>query len=64
MTTPDQLNDEMRHCQYKLDPCHCGSRALLRYEPGCTYILCMREYKVKLSGPDWCPRELLEQWND
>jgi len=58
-----ELYEELEKASHSLERCDCGSRAVLRYEPGCTTIACIREREVKMSGPDWCPSQLAREWN-
>ena len=42
--------------------CKCGSRAVMRYDPGCTFIHCIDEGMTKAALPDWQPDELARRW--
>ena len=46
-----------------LSRCKCGSKAVLHYVPGCTYIHCILERKTKMALPDSQPLELARVWN-
>ena len=47
-----------------LNRCKCGSRAVMVYHPGCTYIHCIKESKTVFALPSWCPTELAREWNE
>jgi hypothetical protein len=44
--------------------CKCGSKAIMRYDPGCTYIVCIAERETKLAISEWNPKKLAEKWNN
>jgi hypothetical protein len=61
--TAIELNEEMTNAALSARRCRCGSKMLVRYEPGITYILCIKENKPKMAVPDWDPTGLVEKWN-
>jgi hypothetical protein len=42
--------------------CRCGSRAVMRYEPGATYVHCIAEGITKAALPDWQPEKMADEW--
>lgn len=62
MTAAD-LHQQITQASMSLNRCACGSKAVMHYEPGCTYIRCLAERETKLSLPDWQPNELATLWN-
>lgn len=63
MTATDLI--EIWDCQkVGLRRCGCGSAVVLRYEPGCTSVYCLRERKDVFGLPDWSPVEVHKSWND
>jgi len=61
--TPQELADQLTNASIRLKRCQCGSKAILHYEPGCTFVRCLAERETKLSLPDWQPNELEQLWN-
>lgn len=63
MTAADQLDAELKAATAALKPCpDCGGRCMVRYDPGCTYVVCINEslvgkVKTLLAKPDWCPQD-------
>lgn len=47
-----------------LRPCDCGSRVIMSYEPGCTFIWCSAERRSVSALPDFEPENLAKLWND
>ena len=60
---PHPLWDELNAASASLHRCPCGSKAIMQYEPGCTFITCLAERETKLSTPDWNPQQLAHDWN-
>ena len=58
-----ELWNELGRASMSLEKCDCGGRVKIGYEPGCTFITCIKERVVKLCGPDWCPSALAREWN-
>lgn len=56
--------DIIHELNHTLARCPCGSRAVMRYEPGCTYIYCIAESETKDATADWEPERLAREWND
>ena len=51
---------ELLAAEQSLPPCTCGSKLLVRYDPGVSKIGCIRCGVVK-HGPEWCVTELAEE---
>lgn len=62
--TAQAIQHELEAASRGLKRCSCGSKAVMKYEPGCTFIHCLKENATVLAAPDWCPTELAEKWND
>ena len=62
--TADAMVLEMNEAKRGLSRCKCGSNVSLHYEPGCTFIRCIREDKTVFALPDWQPSEIKTQWNN
>jgi len=58
-----ELWRELGTASMSLEKCECGSKAVMGYHPGCTFITCIKEGVTKLCGPDWCPGSLAREWN-
>lgn len=54
---------ETRLAAVTLNRCRCGSKVVMAYEPGCTFIRCILEREDKLAVPDFAPEELERKWN-
>lgn len=63
-TAAEALTNELNTASRALNRCACGSKAVMRYEPGCTTIACIAERTTKAALPDWQPTALAHQWND
>ncbi len=59
----DDLISQLAQASAGLRRCRCGSRVVMAYEPGCTFIRCLAERKTVSALPDWQPKELAEAWN-
>lgn len=57
------MTDEITEINRTLYRCDCGSRAVMRYDPGCTFIHCLAEGVTKSAAPDWQPEALAAEWN-
>ena len=62
--TAQAIQHELEAASRGLKRCSCGSKAVMKYEPGCTFIHCLKENAAVLAAPDWCPAELAEKWNE
>jgi hypothetical protein len=56
------MTDPIHEINLTLARCQCGSRAVMRYEPGCTFIHCIAEGITKAALPDWQPDAMVEEW--
>lgn len=56
------MNDPIHEINLTLARCKCGSKAVMRYEPGCTFIHCIGEGETKAAIADWNPEKLAEEW--
>ena len=60
----EQLSKEIEEASRSLvRRCKCGSKCTIRYDPGCTYVICIKEKTTLKAMPDWCPKELAKKWN-
>jgi len=57
------MTDTIHLINQSLARCRCGSRAVMRYEPGVTYIHCIAENETKAASGDWEPERLAREWN-
>ena len=58
------MAQEMDAANRSAKRCACGSKVRVKYEPGCTSIRCLASGDTTIkAGPDWCPTELVEQFN-
>ena len=62
MNAPELIT-ELESAQKSLKPCSCGWPLVMRYEPGCTWLHCLKESRDVLALPDWQPTELARLWN-
>jgi hypothetical protein len=58
------MTDTISELNKTLARCKCGSKAVMRYEPGCTFIHCIGEGKTVASIADWNPEQLAKQWEE
>jgi len=61
--TPDDLEAEWNKAKASLRKCDCGGPVFMRYDPGVTWLHCLKESKDVLSLPDWQPTEIAREWN-
>jgi hypothetical protein len=59
----DLLTQEMEAANRSVNRSKCGSKVNVKYTPGCTSIQRLKDGEILLSGPDWCPTELVQQFN-
>lgn len=57
------MTDTIHAINQTLSRCACGSRVVMRYEPGVTYIHCLTENETKAATADWEPEQLAREWN-
>lgn len=57
------MTDPIQEINKTLARCKCGSKAVMRYEPGCTFIHCIGEGKTVAAVLDWNPEGMAEEWN-
>ena len=57
------MTDPIQAINQTLARCQCGSKAIMCYIPGCTYIVCIREGKTVAAIDDYQPVKLAEKWN-
>ena len=57
------MTDPIPAINQTLARCQCGLKAIMRYEPGCTYIVCLGEGKAVAAIDDYQPEKLAEKWN-
>ena len=57
------MTDPINEINKTLARCRCGSKAIMLYIPGCTYIHCIGEGVTKAALPDWEPERLAAEWN-
>ena len=55
--------DRLRAASRSLRRCQCGSKVVMAYEPGCTFIRCLAERKDVATAPDFSPEQLAGEWN-
>lgn len=60
----DDIIAELDCWKVGLRRCECGSAVVMAYEPGCTYLHCLRERKTVAAVADWNPKQLHDQWNE
>lgn len=60
----EKLREQFAEASDCLARCQCGSKVIMRYEPGSTSIFCLGEKAGKMSVPDWDPEVLAEVWNE
>jgi hypothetical protein len=56
------MNNTIHELNKTLARCQCGSRAVMRYEPGSTYVHCIAEGITKAALPDWQPEWMAAEW--
>lgn len=61
--TAQTLEQELTTASASLKRCRCGSKVVMHYRPGCTFIHCIGEKTPVLAKPDWQPTELAKEWN-
>lgn len=61
--TPAQMESDLATANSNLARCQCGSKCVVSYEPGCTFVRCLAEKRDVLAMPDWAPLEISEEWN-
>ena len=57
------MTDQIHELNKTLARCECGSRAVMRYEPGCTFVHCIAEGKTKAAVPEYQPERMAAMWN-
>lgn len=57
------MTDKISEINQTLARCKCGSKAVMKYDPGCTFIHCIAEGKTVASKPDWQAEQLADEWN-
>jgi hypothetical protein len=57
----NELFEELKAAERTLDPCECGGRLLIRYQPGLTIIGCIK-CGVMAKHPDWAPWEIVRNF--
>jgi len=57
------MSDVISQINQTLARCQCGSKAIMRYEPGCTFIHCIGKGKTVAAIDDYQPEKLAAKWN-